>query len=726
MNNKKPKKQNKNKRKVKNQLADEILNLMKSKRDKNFTRKEISHALNIKKPNYHLFRQALQDLKNGGKIIRLKNRRYTVPSTLQKIQGIIQLTKKGFGFVADERTGEEIFIPAQHLGTALDGDLVEVQLFAISRGKSKEGQVVNIVRRNRTIFVGTYHRSEYYGFVVPDNPKVYRDFYIQPHNDEDAQNGQKVVVEFLKWNSHTLNPEGKITEILGFPDEPGVDVVSVAKGFDLPIQFPKSVESEAGKIQFELTEELLHNRLDLRQSQIFTIDPEDAKDFDDAVSLAKLENGNYQLGVHIADVSHFVPEGSKVDVEAQTRGTSVYLVDRVIPMLPEHLSNELCSLQPNEPRLSFSCIMEIDSDGTVVDYQLQPSVIQSKRRFSYEEVQEIIEEENSEDAFAAVLKEMRDFSQHIRKLRIQQGSIDFETPEVRFKLDDNGKPLEIVPIERLESHELIEEFMLLANQTVARHIQNISGKGKPQRPFIYRVHEKPDNEKIANFQQFLNALGFQVKIPKNVTPKKFQEIMEKVSGTKDDILIKEVALRTMMKAIYSTKNKGHFGLAFDNYTHFTSPIRRYPDLQVHRLLKQYSGYLPVNKLKDLKPHLREVSEMSSERERIALEAERESIKIKQVEWISDYIGKQFNGLISGVTAYGVFIEITPYLIEGFIRMENMLDDYYIYDDKTYSITGKEFGQTYRLGDEVNIRVKNVNRETNQVDFVFVSNEEGES
>ncbi len=348
----------------------------------------------------------------------------------------------------DQHSGEEIFIPAQYLHTALDGDTVEVQLLAASRGKSKEGQIISILKRARENFVGTYHRSEYYGFVVPDNPRVYRDFYIQPQNDLNAKQGQKVVVKFLKWDTAALNPEGQIIEILGFPNEPGVDISSVIKGLNLPSTFPPRVTKAANQIDFHLTPEIVAQRLDLRQETVFTIDPVDAKDFDDAVSLKKLKNGHYQLGVHIADVSYFVPEGSDIDKEALLRGTSIYLVDRVIPMLPEHLSNELCSLKPDQPRLTYSCIMEIDERGEVVDYQLAPSVIISKRRFSYEEVQQIIDDRESSDPYASILREMRDFSQRLRQLRNQQGSIDFETPEVRFKLDERGKPVEIIPIQR--------------------------------------------------------------------------------------------------------------------------------------------------------------------------------------------------------------------------------------------------------------------------------------
>ncbi|GAB4369481.1 MAG: ribonuclease R [Calditrichia bacterium] len=698
-------------------MADQILNFLKRKRGKSYTMKELSRALNIHKNTYHIFRSELGRLVKQGKIIRLKQRKYTLPSSLQKVRGTIQLTRKGFGFVTDERTGEEIFIPAPYMHTALDGDLVEVQLFAVSRGKSKEGQVLDVLERARTNFVGTYHRSEYYGFVVPDNPKVYRDFYIQPKNESNAQNGQKVVVELIKWDSSAMNPEGRIVEILGYPDEPGVDIVSVVKGFNLPLQFPPRVLKEAEKIQFKVTPEILSGRLDLRNEEIFTIDPADAKDFDDAVSLKKLPNGNYQLGVHIADVSFFVREDGLIDQEALKRGTSVYLVDRVVHMLPEHLSSEICSLQAHQPRLTFSCIMEIDQNYEVVKYQLQPSIIESKRRFTYEEVQQIIDDPRSSDPFAPVLREMRDLSQKLRQKRQALGSIDFEMPEVRFVFDERGKPVEIIPVERLQSHELIEEFMLLANKTVALHIDRIKGRGKP-RPFIYRVHERPDAEKIEKFERFLNALGFSVRIPRNVTPRQFQAIMNQVSGTKDDILIKEVALRTMMKANYSIKNIGHFGLAFTHYTHFTSPIRRYPDLTVHRLLKKYQQQQPLDQIKGLKKKLKNISEISSRQERVAIDAERESVKIKQVEWIADHVGETFSGLISGVVAHGLFVEIIPQLIEGFIKIEDLADDYYLFDEKRYSLIGKESGRVFRLGDEINIRVKAVNREMNQVDFIL--------
>ncbi len=700
-------------------FSTKILQFLRKKRGKSFKAKDISRALKVNKSHYYLFREAFTSLIKQGKIVRTKNKRYTIPFTQNKIRGFVQVTRKGFGFVTDDQTGEEIFIPAPYLNTAFNGDLVEVQLFAVSKGKSKEGQISSILKRARKRFVGTYHHSEYYGFVVPDNPKTYRDFYIAPQNSREAKQGQKVVVQFLKWDTASLSPEGRITEILGFPDEPGVDVLSLIKGFELPTEFPQKVIKEVNKVNLSFTPELISERLDLRGDIIFTIDPEDAKDYDDAVSLRVLNNGNYQLGVHIADVSYFVPEESETDKEALNRGLSIYLVDRVIPMLPEKLSTNLCSLQPNNPKLTISCLMELTKKGERIKYRIEPSIIENKRRFTYEEAQSLIDDPRSQDSFALILREMRDLSQKLREERFKQGSIDFDTPEVRFILNEKGQPTEIIPIEQLESHKLIEEFMLLANKTIAEHLLLISDKDKLL-PFIYRVHEQPDSEKITNFEEFLNALGIKVKIPKSITPKKFQEVMNGVLGTKDDVLIKEVALRTMMKANYSSENIGHFGLAFQNYTHFTSPIRRYPDLVVHRLLKDYQNPLSKSRLNWLKKYLKKVSATCSEREKVALDAERESVKIKQVEWIAKHIGESFEGLISGVSSTGLFVEITPYLIEGLIKIEDMEDDFYLYDEKTYSLIGKELGKIYRLGDEIKIIVKEVNLELNQVDFLLMT------
>lgn len=712
-------------KKESNPFKKEIIDFLHRKTGRAYKKKEISRALNVKQNTYHLYRDALTELVRSGKVMRVKGGNYISAAGLQRIKGELQMTRKGFAFVTDERTGDDVFISAQNLNTALDRDIVEIQLFGVSRGKNKEGRVTEILQRARTTFVGTYHKSEYYGFVVPDNAKIYRDFYIPEKKSLSAQNGQKVVVELTKWDTSQLNPEGSIVEILGYPDEPGVDVSSVAIGFGLPLSFSKKTEDDAGRMRLKITPEELSLRLDLRDEPVFTIDPPDAKDFDDAVSLEKLDNGNFRLGVHIADVSFFVKDGTDLDKEALHRGTSVYLVDRMVPMLPEYLSNKLCSLQPREDRLTFSCIMEITPDGEVVDYQIRESIINSMRRFTYEEVQQIIDDGNSTDSCANTLKEMHRFSRVLRDKRFREGSIDFTTPEVKFKLDEKGLPVDIIPVEHLHSHELIEEFMLMANQTVARHIKTLTpkGKGNPV-PYIYRVHERPDREKLQKFSEFLNALGYKIKLKASITPLEFQGVLKQIEGGKDEILIKEVALRTMMKAIYSIKNVGHFGLAFRDYTHFTSPIRRYPDLMVHRLLKEYETALPSPKRKkDLQNHLKDVCEISSKRERQALEAERESIRIKQVEWLLRHQDEEFEGIISGVLAFGIFVETLPYLIEGLVRIERLADDFYIFDEKTYSLIGKDSGRVLRLGDTVRVKVDKIDREHNEIDFLLI--EDGE-
>ena len=700
-----------------NPYEEQIQHLLKKNRGKRFSKKEISQALSIKKSTYHLFQEALLKLQRDGKLTKLKGAKYIYTPESRKIQGVLQMTRKGFAFVLDDAAGEEIFIANGNLNTAFDGDEVEIEIFARRYGKNKEGQVTGVLRRARTEFVGTYRKSEFYGFVTPDNSKVYRDFAITEGAEKNARDGQKVVVELSHWKPGQLNPEGRIIEVIGFPDEPGVDVAVVARGFGLPLQFRKTTERQAREIVLDIDAGELGRRRDLRDEMVFTIDPPDARDFDDAVSLEKLDNGNYRLGVHIADVSHFVKEGTELDDEALERGTSVYLVDRVIPMLPEYLSNKLCSLQPNEDRLTYSCFMDLNAGGKVVAYEIVKAVINSKRRFTYQEVQDIIDDPRAADPLAPVIREMHALSRKLREKRMQNGSVDFSTPEVKFKLDERGQPIEIIPVKPMHSNQLIEEFMLMANQTVARHITLTARDNKPY-PFVYRVHEKPDREKLEKFREFLKALGYKFHVKRNVTPADFQEILNQVKDTKDESLVSTVALRTMMKANYDTENKGHFGLAFQYYSHFTSPIRRYPDLMVHRLLEAYRQPKNAGEQHKIKKQLKKICEIASQRERQAMEAERESVAIKQIEWITQHRNDIFEGIISGVTGFGIFVETQPYLIEGLIRMENLSDDYYIYQEKTYTMTGRENGRVFRLGDPVRVKIANINPARREIDFVM--------
>lgn len=680
--------------------------------------KSLSKLLRVHKSEYRNFRSALESLKKQGIIQKSKKTGNYMKSAKQSfIEGELRIARGGFGFVIENKDSNDIFIARDHLNTAFDRDIVRVKLYAKSKGKRREGFVTKVVKRYRTSFVGTFHITKYYGYVVPDDPKIYRDFFIPKEKYGQAENGHKVLITLDEWKSDHQNPEGSIIEILGFPGEKGVDIASIAGSFQLGINFSDKIESEAKSIQFKVSETELKSRLDFRNENCITIDPADAKDFDDAVSFKSLDNGNIELGVHIADVSHYVTENSAIDKEAFKRGTSVYLVDRVIPMLPEHLSNELCSLQPNKDSLTFSCIMEFSQSGEIKNYKISPSIIHSKRRFNYEEVQSIIDNK-ANDQYLPMLQDMMSFSKVLTKKRLNDGGIDFETPEVEFDLDDVGFPTAIKRKCRLDSHRLIEEFMLAANRTVSEHIKKISNE-KFTYPFIYRVHEKPDAEKMNKLLEFLKAIGYQFKFNKNDLSSFFQKLLNDIKGTKEEIVIEEISLRSMMKAMYATKNIGHFGLGFKDYTHFTSPIRRYPDLIVHRLLRQYLNGSHIDR-NLLSRKLTKICDQSSSMERLALEAERESVRLKKNEYISLHVGEQFDGVISGVMSFGIFVEIVDTLVEGLIHITNLDDDYYIYDEKSYSLVGRDTNRVLRLGDTVRILVETVNLEVGKVDFRLVS------
>ncbi len=707
------------KNKVSKSIQKAILALLKETPGVPVNRRQISKTLNIKKKDHALFMNSLISLAKEGRIIHVKKMHYAFPHKARQVTGELRVTRSGYGFVDVEGQDIDIFISRSNMNTAFDRDIVLAQLYAASRGKRLEGFVKQVIKRFRKYIVGTFHKTEYYSYVVPDDPKIYRDIIVTADKTGNAQNGQKVLVSFDRWEQSQHNPEGTIVEILGYPDDPGVDVASIAYSFNLPVSFDAQLEKEAGSIQAKYDKETLKGRLDLRDLVCFTIDPVDAKDFDDAVSLTRLKNGNWELGVHIADVSHYVEEETAVDKEAFQRGTSVYLVDRVIPMLPEHLSNYLCSLKPNEDRMTFSCFMEINNEPDIINYRIAPSVINSKRRFTYEEVQEILDG-TLEDEFAPILRDMHQLSKALTRKRFEQGGIDFETPEVRFQLDKAGRPVEIIPVKRLDSHRLVEEFMLAANQTVAKHIRKISPNKNFLLPFVYRVHERPDDTKMQRFFKLLAALDVPFKPVKRVTSRYVQTLLESIKGSNEETVIEEVALRSMMKAEYSTKNIGHFGLGFKDYTHFTSPIRRYPDLTVHRLLRLYAKntrQLPKNLHNKLKNVCRQATKM----ERLAQEAERESIKLKQAEYISEYVGETFTGLVSGVMAFGVFVELHETFIEGLVAITELSDDFYIYDEDTYSLIGRDTNQQIRLGDEVRVRVQNVDMEQRKIDFILLEN-----
>jgi ribonuclease R len=540
--------------------------------------------------------------------------------------------------------------------------------------------------------------------------------YIAREEAEKGSIGEKVLVNLLPWNDEHQNPEGTIVEVLGPSGDPHAEVLSVARSFGLPSEFPADAEHESRSFPAQILPKDVRGRLDLRKTLCFTIDPIDAKDFDDALSIEHLRNGNIRLGVHIADVSHYVREGTALDREALERGTSVYLVNEVIPMLPERLSNDLCSLRPGTDRLTFSVLMEVNENGTVETYEIRRTIIHSAHRFTYEDAQDILK--SGSGTYSDELKALDKLSKTLYRKRKKKGSLDFDSAEVKFVFDERGLPEKIVKKERLDAHRLVEECMLLANQTVARHI----GAEKPDRktrPFIYRVHDAPDPGRLRDLAGFVKQFGYSLDAKQGVSSRELQKLLDKVKGSEVEFLINEVALRSMAKAVYSEKNIGHFGLAFQHYTHFTSPIRRYPDLIVHRLLEEYNGKVTPDRLAALEQRIPFIAKKSSDRERVAVEAERASVKIMQVEYLKRHLGDVLDGVIGGVTEFGLFVEINDLLIEGLVRVRDLADDYYLYDERQYSLRGRSTGKVYRLGDKVRVRVVSVDPREHEIDMMIV-------
>lgn len=701
-------------------LKQQTLEILQAQQHRRFKAKELARLLKIPPKEYGAYRNLLKGWAEDGIIARHKSNSYHAGRPPSIAIGELHVKTHGYGFLLTPEGEEDVFISLKNMGTALHGDLVKVQLFARSNKRRPEGKVIEVLQRKRRYIVGTLKQGKHFYFLEPDDLKITRDIYVHESDLNGAKAGQKVAVEIDVWEDELLNPEGHVAQILGFPDEPGVDVLSVVANYNLPMEFPAQAEQEAKKFKDRITKKEMKNRLDLRDLVCFTIDPPDAKDFDDAVSLRRLENGHYELGVHIADVSHYVPEGSALDTEALERGTSVYLVDRVLPMLPERLSNGLCSLRPEVDRLAFSCLMEVTPGGDVRAFRIEPSVIHSHRRFSYEEVQAFFDAElELPQELAAPLRDMRELARTLRYKRIQAGSLEFETPEPKIILDEKGRPVRIERRSSLESMQMIEEFMLLANKTVARSIDALATDVGPP-PFIYRIHEKPSAEKIAAFRDFVTAMGYQPDLDGRITSKKLSNFLKTIEDEDERTIIDSVMLRSLMKARYSIENLGHFGLAFKHYTHFTSPIRRYPDLVVHRLLKKYrqEGWNEALRA-GLTGKLDAICQKASEREVVALEAERASIKLKQVEYMGAHLGEEFDGIISGVVHFGIFVEITAFLVEGLVHISDLHEDFYTFDEKALTLTGSTTGERFRLGDHVRVRVVRVDRDERIIDLILV-------
>jgi len=694
-------------------LDKKVLELLGSEPSRTFKTKQISRILGIPQNRYQNLRATIRSLVKEGRLMKYPRNRYGLVAKSADVTGQLFVNSQGYGFVSREN-GEDIFISQKNMGQALHKDMVQIRLFAFSRGKSPEGVITKVLERTRKKFVGIFKRGKHYNYLIPDDLKINQDIIIAPGEEKNARDGDKVVITIDSWEHKQLNPVGRVVELLGRPENPGVDISSLVHHFELPADFPNKILREADSYDDVIPEEEKNRRLDLRGITVFTIDPADAKDFDDAVSLEKLGNGNIRLGVHIADVSYYVKENSIPDQEAVERGTSVYMVDRVIPMLPERISNHLCSLVQGQDRLCYSVLLELTPSADLINYEIRETIINSKKRLTYQQAQDIIDGKEPSD-LKPVLLVMWRMSQKLVEKRALRGGVDFESLEVEVVLDQDGNPVSIRRKERLDTNRLIEEFMLLANETVAKHVGiKLSGQQNEKLPFVYRIHEKPDQKKINEFLQTAKVFGFKVVPPKRFTSRFFQKIAKQFQAHPAAAVLEDTLIRTMMKARYSTENIGHFGLVYDYYTHFTSPIRRYPDLMVHRLLKKYlSGDVSKTDKKELKNKCN----IATDREIRAQEAERASIKLKKVEYMERHLGEEFSGVISRMVPFGLFVEIPELLIDGLVHVTS-LDDFYIWDEKNFTFIGKNNRKKYKLGDTVRVRVSHVDRNERIIDFVL--------
>lgn len=676
--------------------------------------KELCIVLGVKKEDRPQLEQFLLDLQAEGRITLSKRGKYS-KSEIKKTVGVFTAHQRGFGFVTVEGEPDDIFIPAEYVNGAMHMDTVEITISPVTTGRRKEGKVVSVIERGMKQVVCTYEASDNFGFAVPDNTRFGTDIFIPKERSKGAMSGHKVVVEITSYGKKGKKPEGKVVEIIGHIDDPGTDILSIVKAYDLPVDFSEKIMHQVQNVAKDVTPADMAGRMDLRDWMMVTIDGEDAKDLDDAVSLY-MDGDNYVLGVHIADVSNYVQEHSALDVEALKRGTSVYLVDRVIPMLPRELSNGICSLNEGCDRLALSCIMTINKKGEVIDHKIAETVIKTNRRMTYTNVKKILADKD-----AAVIEEykelvpmfekMAELAAILRKKRMKRGSIDFDFPETKVVLDEDGHPIDIKPYDRNVATKLIEDFMLIANETVAEDYfwQEI--------PFVYRTHDKPDSEKIAKLSTFINNFGYTLHIGADeVHPKELQKLLMKVDGTDEESLISRLTLRSMKQARYTTACTGHFGLAANYYCHFTSPIRRYPDLQIHRIIKEnIRGRMNDNRREHYESILDAVAKQASETERRAEEAERETVKLKKCEYMSNHIGECFEGVISGVTEWGFFVEL-PNTVEGLVRVTDLTDDFYEFYEDTYELAGSATNKRYKLGQKIKVVVDSTDKIMRTIDF----------
>ena len=735
---KKKKKIYKKKGNVVKDITKNIFRILNEDSSKSYNYKQVAAKLKISDTDgKNQIIQKLAELTATKKVLEVERGKFKINADRKYSIGTLDITSNGNGYFISDDYEDDIFIPNNNLGKGLHQDIVKAYVYKIRSGKKMEADVVEILERAKTEFVGVLQKNKNFGFVVPDNNKMYADIFISENKMNGAEHGDKVQAKIIDWPKNSKNPFGKITTVLGKPGDHNTEMHSILLEYDLPYEFELEVEKEAENLSIEITKEEISKRRDMRKDLTFTIDPKDAKDFDDALSFTKLENGNYEVGIHIADVSHYLEPKTILDDEAYKRATSVYLVDRVVPMLPEMLSNGVCSLRPHEEKLTFSAVFEINKKAEIIKEWFGRTVTYSDQRFAYEEAQSIIENcvisdtiqpykmpeaisitdkayEVTKEVVEATLK-LDELAKILRKKRMKQGAISFDRVEVKFNLDEKANPVGVFFKESKDANKLIEEFMLLANRKVAEYIGFSKGKAT-NRTFIYRVHDEPNDEKLASLQNMVRKFGYKINTDtKETTSESLNQLLSDVHGKAESNMIETLTIRTMSKAVYTTQNIGHYGLAFDYYSHFTSPIRRYPDVMTHRLLQHYldGGDTPKS------DKFEEKCKHSSNREELASKAERSSIKYMQVKYMQDHKNEIFDGVITGTTEWGIYVEISSNKCEGMVRIRDIKSDFYIFDDKQHAIIGQSSKKMYQLGDEVKIQVKKADLERKHLDFNLV-------